>query len=196
MNRSWTELEDNTIRENISQLNYLEISKLLDNRSHIAVKCRAVKIGSFSGIRPRQILEKSKKKIEVPLEKAAYFSGHFDGEGCVSMRKSGGTYKPVISVANAYTPVLELYVSYFGGTISKGSRTNKQVWHWRLYSYHQIINFLNSIKPFSMEKRQQIDVLLEFLNIRISASCTQPSDEIRDLAAKCNETLKSLKHTS
>lgn len=189
---NWTETEDNIIRENISCLNYLEISKLLSNRTHVAVKCRAVRIGAVSGIRPRKIACQS-TATQVPLEKVSYLSGHFDGEGCVMMKESGKGYKPVISVANAYLAVLETYKLYFGGTIVKGGKTNKQVYYWQLYDCHQIINFLETIKPYSLEKRSQIDVLLKFLSIRISSSCTQPSNEIHSLASKCNQTLKELK---
>ena len=188
----WSESENETIRRNILTMSHLQIAELLEGRTEKSVKAQATRIGAVRGyysIPKTEVLADS-----VPIEKAAYLAGHFDGEGCVMLRPSGDSYKPMITVTNAHLPVLEIYEIYFGGKVKKNSNgTNKQLFVWVLYGYHAVIRFLKTIQPFSLEKKPQIDTLLAFAEMRITGSHGHPGSEVRRLAQECYDSLKRLK---
>ncbi len=185
----WTEEENQVIINNISRLSHSEIASLLPGRTENTVKVQAFRLKAF---RKHSFSENQENKIST--EKAAYIAGHFDGEGCLMMRFDGNVYKPEVSVANAYLPVLEMYQSLFSGTIKKHSVTvNKPVWSWRLFQYNSIIFFLRTIAPFSMEKREQILVLLEYAEVRVSKKKGKLDEATKLLSKECHEKLKLLK---
>ena len=190
--KKWVESENNIIRDNILTLTHLEIAELLEGRTEKAVKAQATRIGAVRGY--YSIPESKQSSEPVPTEKAIYLAGHFDGEGCVMLRPNGKSYKPVISVSNAYLPVLEMYRLYFGGVVSRSSGgVNKEIFVWNLYGYHAVIRFLKSVQPFSLEKKDQIDALLVFAEMRIKVSHGHPGSEVRELADNCYKLLKRLK---
>lgn len=102
----------------------------------------------------------------------AYFSGLFDGEGCVSIRQSP-RYKLSVSLGNKNYEVLELLQEHYGGGIYHHSTVKGSTcWAWRVNGVFSL-EFLESILPYSIIKRDQIK-----LGIRFIKEDTSQRDEI------------------
>jgi hypothetical protein len=97
-----------------------------------------------------------------------YFAGHFDGEGCLSMERHGNGWRLLASVKACHLPVLDFYKATFGGTVRQraAGATHKMLWEWYTHNQSQLLNFLEAIGPFALEKKPQIHVALEWLRAR------------------------------
>jgi hypothetical protein len=103
---------------------------------------------------------------------AQYVAGLFDGEGCVSSSKGFVKGKYVkyprirlqITIANTHIGLLQLLVKWFGGGyIDKMSGERiKPCYSWRVCGKTNMSKFLNYIKEYSIIKRKQIELGLEF----------------------------------
>lgn len=128
----------------------------------------------------------------------AYLAGHFDGEGCVLMRKHNKLVRLEIIVAVSHKPVTEAYLSRFGGGIIQrpSVSVNKLIWTWRLIKQSEIVGFIDSVLPYSMEKKAQLLLARKWLVTRLADHPTQPSKETREYAQVVNAQLKALKKVS
>lgn len=89
----------------------------------------------------------------------AYAAGFFDGEGCVSISKNGAID---IRITNTAKNVLVKLQTNFGGSITnRTQKINKTQYAYSLYG-EEAISFLNSIKPYCIDKLPQINTILEY----------------------------------
>ena len=105
----------------------------------------------------------------------AYMAGLMDGEGCFSIFKTFKSnyvnYRPFVGFTNGSKALMQWAVNHFVGTINyqkaamNGGYLSKPLYHWRLYGRKSVGFFLTSISPYLIEKRQQANILLEYLNL-------------------------------
>jgi hypothetical protein len=104
------------------------------------------------------------KEITMPIE---YIAGLFDGEGTIGMywRKSRGRHcwEYHCRVTGCFKPTLQRLRNQLGGCITvstHATRKAKLVWDWGLYGKEAIIEFLQTLRPFLIEKAAQADLML------------------------------------
>lgn len=96
-------------------------------------------------------------------EKQILIAGFFDGEGCISIGKNGAVST---SVVNTCLGNIELIHSVFGGTMSiRSTIINKPQHLHRLYG-ENAIQFLETIKNYLIEKRDQAYTTIEYYQLR------------------------------
>lgn len=139
----------------------------------------------------------------------SYFAGHFDGEGCVALRKGciktkGGRSRRQLHVAVriAHRPILELYQRRFGGSIygpygpspSHSIKRYKPMWQWSLFALGDCERFLQAIAPYTQEKHEQVKVSLEWIEYRKKLPhYVRASPSLDATAELVAETLSKLK---
>ncbi len=95
-------------------------------------------------------------------ETKAYVAGFFDAEGCIRTDKDKG--RLYVSINQTHFPVLNQINNMFNGSITDlhtRQELRKQAWCWTLISENTIL-FLESICPYSIEKRKQIELALKY----------------------------------
>lgn len=134
---------------------------------------------------------------KVPLETSIYLSGHFDGEGCIRFRKKHSrlTRTPIVEVQICNLETLKLYHKYFSGKIREiKTSMNKQMYKWTCTKYEDIYNFILSIIPYSIEKKEQLLCIKEFLELVLkNGKGLHFTDEFRDKAIELHERCTQLK---
>jgi len=96
-----------------------------------------------------------------------YFAGHFDGEGCLRMKRHNNGWRLVASVAACYYPVLDAYKAAFGGMIRPArSGSKKPIGEWSLHNQPQLLAFLEALAPYSLEKKPQLLIGIQWLHER------------------------------
>jgi hypothetical protein len=128
-----------------------------------------------------------------------YFAGFFDGEGYILMaRRTTGTHRLRIGISCTHLPILEHYERNFGGAVYKTNvGTNKQMHRWLLSRISDCLQFLQQVQPFLIEKREQTDLGIQWLEYRQQfimrgVLATYDMNFADDLAQK----IKALKHVS
>jgi hypothetical protein len=124
-----------------------------------------------------------------------YFAGHFDGEGCLDMCRHNNGWRLRAAVKVCHLPVLDYYKATFGGIIrecSSGAK-NKTLWDWSLHNQAQLLAFLEAIAPFSLEKKMQIVVGLEWLYARRTFSKYRVPQTFIEYGKQCATELSRLK---
>jgi truncated hemoglobin YjbI len=105
-----------------------------------------------------------------PLD-AAYFTGYFDGDGCLMLRSKGNRWYPRITFGQTQPDaVIDLHVIYGGSLkVIKGKGINpKPALFYQLVQRAAVLAFLHDIQPFSIEKREQIDLCLSTYRSNLS----------------------------
>jgi hypothetical protein len=93
-----------------------------------------------------------------------YFAGIFDAEGTLSLQKNGA-FPISLEMANPDIPYL-FYENFDGSVYTRQRKDRKQTWTWKINSVNeQAINFLKSIHPYSLVKKEQIWFLLCYLDL-------------------------------
>src|SRR3990167_9491763 len=106
-----------------------------------------------------------------------YLAGLFDGEGCISIRKtfrSGKNGKriwfmPTLSCNQSDLPlkriVIEEFKNRFGGTINKepGRGNSRDSVRWSLQGTKKILSFLDELEPYLFIKQPHCVVIRRFL---------------------------------
>jgi hypothetical protein len=185
---NWTK-EETELLKGIKSDNDFDRVALLVNRTRDAVKTKANRMGIYSY--PELTIYHDK----IPTETKAYLSGHFDGEGCIRMsaKYSGKlTQRLVISINCCNLAVLQLYAKYFNGSISSNKTfTNKPLYVWFLIKNNDLYNFIESVLPFSIEKKRQLELGKEWLLKRAEQRKTVALSE--DFIKYSNEVASHLK---
>lgn len=96
----------------------------------------------------------------------AYAAGIFDGEGCVMISRQRNTFFLSVRVTSTDRPILDWLLNNFGGLVNvqtpnKHVKTCRPCWYWAIHSRSASI-FLSRIAPFSVIKKDQIELALEF----------------------------------
>lgn len=98
----------------------------------------------------------------------AYLSGLFDGEGTVGVYTVNSTKYPTTTLSIKITlcdyKALKLCKEYYGGSLFERQRlkSGKRCWQWCLYGDNRR-TFLQDILPFSIIKKSQIKLGLQYL---------------------------------
>lgn len=122
-----------------------------------------------------------------------YYAGLFDSEGSVSLYMN--RYKiPTLSIrlTNSFHPALMYPMNKFGGIIENNKSTHinwADTFSWRVYS-QKAYEFLEWVYPFTIIKKDQIDIIIEFWKLYKPNQSMQPDQTIVD---QYIATLKSLK---
>lgn len=102
--------------------------------------------------------------------KIAYFAGIIDGEGSIIIAKQAirkgrknHTYSLRISVVNSNRILLEWVRDNFGGSIHPliNKKTGKAYYQW-IVGQGDTYNLLQKIKPYTVIKKDQVDLPIEF----------------------------------
>lgn len=135
-------------------------------------------------------------------EDKAYFAGHFDADGCIRMAKKYNNktmpYFPQVEVTISSVPTIYKYKEYFNGrAYTKNKPRNKQLYTWMSQSLNDIYNFVISVLPYSIEKREQLVLIKEWIEKRITYNATTrlPSDFVHYTSFIASE-VKRLKRES
>lgn len=89
----------------------------------------------------------------------SYLAGFFDGEGCISVNSNGSIQLRVINTSKA---VLDKFPEEFGGKVlSRKQIVNKPQYHWSIYG-EDAIKAATKLLPFSIEKKSQLEVILNW----------------------------------
>lgn len=107
----------------------------------------------------------------------AYMAGIVDGEGCISIYGDGRktvtgfpVYRLSLAIAMQNKPVLDLFVSNFGGRIymaHKNPNAHKSP-YWRLpYMCHKAARVISTLRPYLRIKTEQADLAIRFQSTRI-----------------------------
>jgi hypothetical protein len=111
---------------------------------------------------------------------AYYLAGYFDGEGCIWCDSSTRC-----SVGNTFPDILEKFHIHFGGSIRRKNKIaahHKSAYEWYI-SGDGARNFVKTLAPFLIEKRDQAMILSRVFNY-------PPHSEGRK---ECKTILKALK---
>ena len=102
---------------------------------------------------------------------AAYYAGFLDGEGYFTLAiVNKGTYDniiPLISASQVNKLPLTLLQTSYGGTVLPVKARNskhRDAWRWTIASRSKVKACLKDIYPFLTVKKQQAELLLEFLS--------------------------------
>ena len=88
-----------------------------------------------------------------------YWAGLFDGEGNINVAKD--LVHVQVALTQKEPKILHLLEDAFGGGVTKyGKQT---CYKWRVWKIEDMIVFLESILPFSIIKKTEISISLEFL---------------------------------
>lgn len=133
----------------------------------------------------------------MPLTKKeilAFIAGVFEGEGSISIsnlsKKSWNKrtdYSLKIRISNTDKPLLNWIVNNYGGKIHKNSiANNKIVWAWSVHA-QQAENFLKTMMPYLICKKERAKIALEFRKTKDNGHCKWY--RIPDVISKLRETL-------
>ena len=94
-----------------------------------------------------------------------WMAGFFDGEGCVSIRRSFDSRRLIsnlnllVSISQKDTTVLGLIVVAYGGKLNNCAGIHEVRWHGKASK-----EFIETILPYSVVKRTQLEIALEFIS--------------------------------
>jgi hypothetical protein len=104
-----------------------------------------------------------------------YFAGHYDGEGSVTTdyQRGKNSLRLLIQVSSACLPILEDYTAAFGGSITRNTNhktkteNHKPMHQACIASIESSYYMLKAMRPYLIEKQQQVDVALDWLTYRL-----------------------------
>ncbi len=109
-----------------------------------------------------------------------YLSGFFDGEGYVGISKGkSSSYGLHVSIGNSNFNILKIYEVKFGGKIRHKQKTKsyyKEKYEWQITN-HNTLPFLKMIRNYTIVKKSQIDIAIEFQEWHDSIGIIKTSDQ-------------------
>lgn len=128
---------------------------------------------------------------KLPEHIKSYFAGLFDGEGYVGISKSSSkNYNLRVVIAQKKTEVLYIAKEIWSGNVYIQKKTNCGVWDIKGKLAEK---FLRDIQPYSIVKKSQIEVGLEFRDfVSIDKYSRNKSIEHLETQKGFNEKIKSL----
>jgi hypothetical protein len=123
----------------------------------------------------------------------AWMAGFFDGEGSIGLYrklKDGKFYAVTVRITIAQTDCTELehFFAAFGGALvlinrpDRGTVRHTQYWSWTCDAIQNANVFLQTIRPWLRSKKDEADVLLEFVDNRHSYTLEQKGALIDKMA--------------
>lgn len=87
----------------------------------------------------------------------SYLAGFFDGEGCISLAKSGRRYALIVQVTQCNRWILELFRMHFGGGIHQCERNGNPFYIWSITA-SKAMAFLETIEPYLILKKAEANL--------------------------------------
>lgn len=136
-----------------------------------------------------------------------YAAGFFDGEGTLSLfyearrvwksdssRLVRGTTL-IVSVANTHLGILQEFKELFKGNVFVNNKArnpnHKPVHSWRIQNTEGKTHFLKTILPYSIVKREQIEIALRYLST-VGAIGKRVSQDDWEIRLDCYNLLKEI----
>ena len=114
-----------------------------------------------------------------PLD-APYFAGYFDGDGSVGLRPEGRRWHPRIAFGQTQPDVVIDLHQIYGGSlkVQKGKGVDpKPLLFYQLTQRQAVLAMLRDIQPFSVEKRDQVDLIVNTFDPNMSFENGQAMQE-------------------
>lgn len=119
--------------------------------------------------------------MKISEEKKAYIAGFFDGEGCASFHRVGKSgynengrdacYSVICCLTNNNIEPLNFIKNIFGGSIYESNRNGNPKhsisYVLKFTSRTGAYVFLKSIKDYLIVKKDQVEVIIEYLESRL-----------------------------
>lgn len=108
----------------------------------------------------------------------AYLAGFFDGEGCVSVRRSNDSYSMAVEVTQLNPSPLIRFQKRFGGRVymKRDKRGYRPLFAWQIVA-SGAVKVLEALRPYLDGKAEEADVALA-LQVRISNPVQNRSEEL------------------
>ena len=168
------------------------ILRAFPDRTHCALVLRAGKLG----VRRRSaVVLKERAAMPLTVAEAAWIAGFIDGEGTIAIYHRLGKHEhgfhPRVSVANTDMRAINRLVELIGA----GYRTTRdrnprhKIGHqWQTTNMAVIRALLAAIRPHLILKGEQADLVLEYIEARLSAGYFETPARAKDIY----EQLKTL----
>ena len=117
----------------------------------------------------------------------SYMAGIFDAEGCIRIathkRGSKTYFEPKVYLSNKSRALMQWSVLHFGGSFTRNvnNKAGEDWYIWYLQSFPSTVAFLKAILPYLRYKREQADVLIEFIENRENLSEDQKHGYLQKL---------------
>jgi len=125
----------------------------------------------------------------------SYIAGFFDGEGCITStivkKKNRDTHHvySIIIITNTNLEVLKYIQKVFGfGRINEKKyekHRKTRCWAYTIDSSSEILEFLQSIRPYLRVKDEQADLAVEYLKSRLSKTLTNSNTPLTLQEVSC-----------
>jgi hypothetical protein len=192
----WTEEELEILQKYYRSLGAKKLSEML-NRPFWGVCKKASRLNL--NVAPRENPDDVKKVESLSEIERAYLAGIFDGEGTISIKEygSGGRAVAYLTIVTTDFKLNKWLIDKIG-EYSSSSRTDhetyRQVYNWHSERPAHVLAILLSIAPFSIIKKEHIQIVSRCCVIRLSrprASSTTKEErdlmhEVRKLQMKRN----------
>lgn len=132
-------------------------------------------------------------------EELAYIAGYLDADGCITIyrRKPTNTngqknpiHYPDIHISSINQEIIKMFKDLYGGCITKDTSQHKNpLYNWKP-NISDMKNFLLSIRPYIKLKKQQCDIMINFLEERESSKRQCLSREQLDRREKCLQDIQ------
>ena len=163
----YVEPNEQTLKNYNNEIKKLSISKdIRDGKQTTLIpldemyKYKEIDITEPEQTQDNQYIPKMTDYIEI-----GYFSGFYDGEGYVSVSKGKkDSYTLKVAITNTNFDMLKMYETKFGGKIRKMQKDEehyKEKYQWNI-DHNNALPFLKQIQPFTIVKRKQVDLAIEF----------------------------------
>lgn len=91
-------------------------------------------------------------------------TGLIEADGCISLAECQNGFHPLVGVSNTSNILHEWITSRFGGKTSLKNNKKSDLWKETLWTHRDTIrNVLESILPYLISKREEAELLLEYV---------------------------------
>lgn len=198
-NWQWRLTGNKTIQRTLDEIkSYLSINQ---ERAEAAYNLVALH-GKYRASEERQLCFNQMEKAgrhNTPNQEytPAYFSGFFDAEGSISLvaAKTSQAFRPLIRLSSNDIEILEWFKESLGfgeiySTLQDG--TARYTWYFKTTDEKKLENFLLTILPYLIVKREQIKICLNLIRTPVSERtmerCTLDRNRIMELNSYCSVT--------
>ena len=111
----------------------------------------------------------------------AYLAGIIDGEGCITFIKHkhehnsrGYIYEPKLEITNTNEDLINRCLKCMPKQATKVYQDDKRkdyykrCWSIRLQQYDSLLSFLKQIQPYLVAKQKQADMMIQYLESKIT----------------------------
>lgn len=91
-----------------------------------------------------------------------YFAGYFDGDGNIDVQRIGRTWHVRIAFEQTFVDGVKRIWEVYGGSLQylKKTAPNRPAVAYRLIAHEAVMKFLRDIRPYTIEKALEIDLIL------------------------------------